>query len=114
MKMNLDFATVQWARRMAQVLEPLRDLEAEHLIRLAPLIEGMVSLSDQGIRLSDQQLTVILQNMVEKTLTKIQADKGGVLVEFRGGGLEYERFLVRSDGRVPNSRYQAKSMKRET
>lgn len=114
MKMNIDFAAVQWARQMAQVLEPLRNLEAENLKRLAPLIAGMVSLLDQGIQLSDQQLTVMLQNMAEKTLIQVQADKGGVLVEFRGGGFEYERFLVRADGRVPNSRYQAKSVKRET
>ncbi len=54
-------------------------------------------------------MTVILQNLYNKTLTQIHADKGGVVVEFTGGGYEYERFLVRTDGRVPNSRYEAKA-----
>ncbi len=66
------------------------------------------------MQLSDQQMTVILQNLYDKTLTQIQADKGGVVVEFTGGGYEYERFLVRTDGRVPNSRYEAKAVKRKT
>ncbi|UCC85527.1 MAG: hypothetical protein JSV81_11725 [Anaerolineales bacterium] len=107
--MSLDFAAVQWARRMTEVLGSLRALKAGDLSRLVPLIEGMASLADQGAELSDQQLTVILQNMFNKTLTQIHADKGGVLVEFRGGGFEYERFLIRADGRVPNSRYEAKT-----
>jgi hypothetical protein len=74
----------------------------------------MVGLAGEGIQLSDQQLTVILQNMFGKGLTQIQADKVGVVVEFTGGGFEYERFLVRADGRVPNSRYEAERVKRET
>jgi len=111
--MNVDFAAVQWSRRMAEALKGLRGLEADDLKRLAPLIEGMVNLTEGGIQLSDQQLMVILQNMVNKHLTQIQVDKGGVVVEFTGGGFEYERFLVRADGRVPNSRYQAKRVERE-
>jgi hypothetical protein len=111
--MTVDFAAVQWSRRMAEALEGLRGLEAEDLRRLGPLIEGMVNLTEGGIQLSDQQLTVILQNMFNKHLTQIQVDKGGVVVEFTGGGFEYERFLVRADGRVPNSRYQAKRVERE-
>jgi hypothetical protein len=111
--MNVDFAAVQWSRRMAEALKGLRGLEADDLKRLAPLIEGMVNLTEGGIQLSDQQLMVILQNMVNKHLTQIQVDKGGVVVEFTGGGFEHERFLVRADGRVPNSRYQAKRVERE-
>jgi hypothetical protein len=72
----------------------------------------MVSLAEEEIQLSDQQSTVILQNMFNKDLTQIRADKGGVVAEFTGGGFEYERFLVRADGRVPNSRYEAESVKR--
>jgi hypothetical protein len=112
--MSVDFAAVQWARRMIEVLRALRDLESGDLGRLIPLINGMANLAEQGVQLSDQQLTVILQNMFNKALTRLQADQGGVWVEFTGGGFEYERFLVRADGRVPNSRYEAKAVKRET
>jgi hypothetical protein len=91
----------------------LLSLMVAELSKLAPLLEGMVSLSGGGTQLSDQQMTVILQNLFNKTLTQIQADKGGIVVEFTGGGYEYERFLVRADGRVPNSRYEAKAVKRE-
>ena len=107
--MAVDFNAVMWARRTAEALEPLRSLEASDLGRLHPLIQAMIDLAERGIRLSDQQFTVILQNMYSKSLTQVQAEKGGILVEFTGGGFEYERFLVRSDGRVPNSRYEAKA-----
>lgn len=112
--MSVDFAAVQWARRMTEALGGLRNLEPGDLSRLGPLINGMVNLAEQEVRLSEQQLTVILQNMFNKTLTRLQADKGGVVVEFTGGGFEHERFLVRADGRVPNSRYEAKAVKRGT
>jgi hypothetical protein len=106
--MSVDFAAVQWALRMTEALGGLRNLEPGDLSRLGPLVSGMVNLAEQEVRLSEQQLTVILQNMFNKTLTSLQADKGGIVVEFTGGGFEYERFLVRADGRVPNSRYEAK------
>jgi hypothetical protein len=106
--MSVDFAAVQWARRMTEALGGLRNLEPGDLSRLGPLVSGMLSLAEQGLSLSDAQLTVILQNTFNKTLTRLQADKGGVVVEFTGGGFEYERFLIRADGRVPNSRYEAK------
>jgi hypothetical protein len=111
--MTVDFAAVQWARRMAEALEPLRALDPRDLRRLAPLLEGMASLAEEEIHLSDAQLTVILQSLLNKNLTQIQADKEGVTVEFTGGGFEYERFLVRADGRVPNNRYEAEAAKRE-
>jgi len=50
-------------------------------------------------------------NLFIKILTGLQADKWGVLVELSGGGFEYERFLVRADGRVSNNRYEAKKNK---
>lgn len=112
-KVTVDFAAVQWARRITEALRDLRNLEAGDLSRLVPLVEGMADLAEQGIWLSDRQLTVILQNMFTKTLTRVQAGKGGVQVEFTGGGFEYERFLVRADGRVPNSRYEARTVKRD-
>jgi len=112
--MSVDFAAVQWARRMAEALGPLGALEPGELSRLAPLLKGMISIADQGVHLSEQQLAVILQNMFNKTLKHVRTDKGGVLVEFTGGGFEYERFLVRADGRVPNSRYEAAPVKRQT
>jgi hypothetical protein len=109
--MTVDFAAVQWARRIAEVLGPLGALEPDELGKLIPLLEGMVRLAEDGMQLSDQQMTLILQNLYNKTLTQIEADKGGVVVEFTGGGYEYERFLVRADGRVPNSRYEAMAVK---
>jgi hypothetical protein len=112
--MSVDFAAVQWARRMAEALEPLRVLEPGELSRLAPLLEGMVNLAEGEIQLSDQQSTVILQNMYSKDLTQMRADKGGIVAEFAGGGFEYERFLIRADGRVPNNRYEAAPAKRDT
>ena len=105
--MAVDFAAVQWSRRMAEALRPLRNLSAEDLGRLVPLIQGMGDLP-QEVTLTDEQMAVILQAMFAKRLTQLQPDKGGVLVEFTGTGFEYERFLVRPDGRVPNSRYEAK------
>ncbi len=105
--MAVDFDAVMWARHAAEALEPLRSLEASDLGRLTPLIRAMADLAERGVRLSDQQFTVLLQNMYSKSLTQVHAEKGGILVEFTGGGFEYERFLVRSDGRVPNSRYEA-------
>ena len=107
--MAVDFNAVMWARHAAKALEPLRSLEASDLGRLIPLVQAISDLAEAGIRLSDQQLAVILQNMYGKNLVQVQADKGGILAEFTGGGFEYERFLVRSDGRVPNSRYEAKT-----
>ena len=38
--MSVDFAAVQWARRMAEALGPLRALEPGELSRLAPLLEA--------------------------------------------------------------------------
>jgi hypothetical protein len=51
---------------------------------------------------------VILQNLYSKDLVRLEPHKGGIYVEFSGGGFEYERFLVRADGKVPNNRYEAK------
>ena len=110
--MAVDFAAVMWARRMSEALDGLRHLGGDDLNRLAPLVKGMAELAGQGTTLSDQQLAVILQHLFAKTLTRIEVDKGGVLVEFSGGGFEYERFLVRTDGRVPNHRYEARSVRR--
>ena len=104
--MSVDFAAVQWARRMAEALQPLLGLQPEDIQRLVPLIQALARLP--AAALSPQQLTVILQGMFSKTLTRLEAEKGGLLVEFTGGGYEYERFLVRTDGRVPNSRYEAR------
>jgi hypothetical protein len=104
--MSVDFAAVHWARRMAEALQPLLGLQPEDIQRLVPLIQALARLP--AAELSPQQLTVILQGMFGKTLTRLEAEKGGLLVEFTGGGYEYERFLVRTDGRVPNSRYEAK------
>jgi hypothetical protein len=112
--MAVDFAAVMWARRMSEALEGLRRLGADDLGRLLPLIQGVAEMAKQGTQLSDAQLTVILQHLSHKTLMRIEADKGGVLVEFSGESFEYERFLVRADGRVPNNRYEARRVMRDT
>jgi hypothetical protein len=111
--MGVDFAAVQWSRRTADALRPLRNLTAEDLRRLVPLIQGISELPEE-VALTDEQLGVILQNMFTKHLVRIQPDRGGILVEFTGGGFEYERFLIRSDGRVPNSRYEVKRREGDT
>jgi hypothetical protein len=68
--MAVDFATVQWSRRMAEALRPLRSLSAEDLRRLVPLIQGMGELP-QDTALTDEQMAVILQTMFAKRLTQL-------------------------------------------
>jgi hypothetical protein len=49
-----------------------------------------------------------MQSLHTRDLVKLEPTKGGVLVEFTGGGFEYERFLLRPDGKVPNHKYESK------
>jgi hypothetical protein len=104
----VDFAAVQWARRISARLETPDKLSAEDQQKIASLLEHLASLRVDGVTPTSAQVTVLLQNLYTKNLTELCAQKGGLSVEFKGGGYEYERFLLREDGRVPNYRYESK------
>jgi hypothetical protein len=104
----IDFVTVQWARKMgALVQQHLAGLSPADLDKLGTLLTHLAGLRRQETELTEQQLQVILQGLHTKELVGLEARKGGVFVEFTGGGFEYERFLVRADGKVPNNRYES-------
>lgn len=108
MTVSIDFAAVQWSRKMTAALQSVGGLPPGDLRQLAGFLDKLADLHEQKIELSEQQLQVILQNLYSKDLVRLEPHKGGVYVEFSGGGFEYERFLVRADGKVPNNRYEAK------
>ena len=103
-----DFASVQWARKMGEPVRHSDALSPDELRKLSSFLLALADLRDNEGTLTDQQLTVILQNLRSKELVRLETHKGGVYVEFTGGGFEYERFLLRADGRMPNSRYESK------
>lgn len=104
----VDFPTVQWARKMSMLAQHFAGLAPADLRKLSNLLDKLAGLREQEGELSEQQWQVILQGLRSKELVKLELEKGGVLVEFSGGGFEYERFLLRADGKVPNSRYETK------
>ncbi len=104
----VDFPTVQWARKMSALAQNFAGLAPADLRKLSNFLDKLADLRQQQGELSEQQLQVIMQGLRSKELVRLEVEKGGVLVEFTGGGFEYERFLVRADGKVPNSRYQTK------
>ena len=104
----VDFPTLQWARKMSALAQNFTGLAPADLRKLGHFLDKLAGLREQEGELSDQQLQVIMQGLRSKELVKLELHKGGVLVEFSGGGFEYERFLVRADGKVPNSRYETK------
>jgi signal transduction protein with GAF and PtsI domain len=108
MTLPLDFAAVQWARKMTALTGPLAGLKADDLRKLGGFLQKLADFTAAGGELSPEQAQVIMQNLHAKTLVRFDPDKGGALVEFTGGGFEYERFLIRADGKMPNSRYEAK------
>lgn len=104
----IDFATVQWSRKMSAAVQPLVNLAVSDIQKLSKFLDKLAGYrADEG-ELSEQQLQVILQNLHTKELVRLETHKGGAFVEFTGGGFEYERFLIRDDGRVPNNRYESK------
>ena len=103
-----DFAGVQYGRKMSALAENFIGISPDDLRKFSAFLTHLADLRENKRELSNAQLTVIMQNLRTKTLVKLEAAKGGVLVEFTGGGFEYERFLLRDDGRMPNSRYEAK------
>ena len=103
-----DFASVQWGRKWLTLTQPLSVLSPDELRKLGQFLNQWANLRESGVELSEAQLAVIMQNLRLKELVKLETQKGGVHVEFTGGGFEYARFLLRDDGRMPNSRYEAK------
>lgn len=104
----VDFATVQWARKMTALVQNSSGLSPDDLHKLSNFLDKLAAFQQKGGDLSEQQLQVIMQTLHTKELVTMAAEKGGIWVEFTGGGLAYERFLVRPDGKVPNSRYETK------
>jgi len=105
---HVDFATVQWARKMTAIGQNLADLPAADLQKFSQFLGRLAEFKQNDGDLSPQQWQVIMQNLHSKELVRLEPDKGGALVEFTGGGFEFERFLIRADGKVPNFRYEAK------
>jgi hypothetical protein len=93
---------------MSALAQNFAGLAPADLRKLSNFLDKLADLRQQEGELSDQQLQVIMQGLRSKDLVKLKLDKGGLLVEFTGDGFEYERFLVRADGKVPNSRYETK------
>ncbi len=108
MTTSVDFATVQWARKMSAMAPLFAGLAPADLRKLSNFFDKLADLRENEGMLSEQQLQVIMQGLYTKTLVSLEPQSGGIYVEFTGGGFEYERFLVRPDGKVPNSRYEAK------
>jgi len=105
----IDFASVQWAKKIQTSLDPLLDQSEEDYHKLAKLFEELAKLKATDLTPTEAQITVLLQNLHTKTLESLEAVRGGnIMVHFSGGGYEYERFLLRDDGRMPNHKYEAK------
>jgi hypothetical protein len=105
-----DFASVQWGRKMSSLAQNFAGLSPDELRKFSHFLTRLADLRENEGELSDQQLVVIMQNLRSKELTRLEVHKGGVYVEFSGGGFEYERFLLRADGRMPNGRYESKKV----
>ena len=103
-----DFASVQYGRKMSTLAQHFAGVSPDDLRKFGTFLQKLADLRENEGALSPQQLNVIMQNLRTKELTSLAVHKGGIMVEFTGGGFEYERFLLRDDGRMPNSRYDAK------
>ena len=106
--LQVDFATVQWSRKMAALVQNFEPLSPTDLGKLSNFLAVLADFRENRGELSAQQLQVIMQGLHTKELVKLEVHKGGVFVEFTGGGFAYEQFLIRADGKVPNNRYESK------
>jgi len=106
--LQVDFATVQWSRKMTTLVQNFDPLLPSDLRKLSNFLAVLADFRAGGGELSEQQLQVIMQGLHTKELAKLEVHKGGVFVEFTGGGFAYERLLIRADGKVPNNRYESK------
>lgn len=104
----VDFATVQWARKMTALVQNLSEMSPGDLHKLSSFLARWAEYRHNEGELSAEQIQVIMQNLHTKELVRLATHKGGAFVEFTGNGFEYERFLIRSDGKIPNNRYEAK------
>ena len=109
----IDFPSVQWARRLQPTLAPFLEKPETDLRKLSQLFNALASLKAADVTPTEAQLTVLLQYLHTKDLNSLEAVKGGLMVQFCGGGYEYECFLLRDDGRMPNHKYQAKKLTSE-
>ncbi|HEX9921244.1 MAG TPA: hypothetical protein VGD99_01155 [Anaerolineae bacterium] len=105
---TVDFKTVQWARKMTTLAQNVAGLAPADLRKLGSFLDKLAGLRENEAELTEPQLQVIMQSLHTRDLVKLEPTKGGVLVEFTGGGFEYERFLLRPDGKVPNHKYESK------
>lgn len=105
-----DFASVQYGRKMTALAKQFDGVSPADLRQFAAFLGQLAALRESEFALSDAQLGVIFQNLRTKELVSLTPHKGGVMVELTGGGFEYERFLIRDDGRMPNNRYEAKKI----
>lgn len=103
----IEFATVQWARKRSHELEALLSLSSNDMQKIAILLEKLAMLKSQDVTPTTAQMTVLLQNLHTKQLDSLEAVKGGIMVQFSGGGYNFERFLLKEDGRIPNHKYQS-------
>ncbi len=103
----INFASVQWAKKITTTLQPLNDLSSDDLKKLGQLLTELAHLRAEGTIPTTAQMTVILQNLHTKNLDLLEAVKGGLMVHFSGGGFVFERFLLREDGRIPNHKYES-------
>jgi hypothetical protein len=98
-----DFASVQWARKMTTLVQNFAGLSPTDLRKFSNFLDKLADFRQNEGELSEQQLQVMMQALRTKELVKLETHKGGAYVEFTGGGFEYERFLIRPDGKVPNN-----------
>ena len=103
-----DFASVQYGRKMVALAQQFAGVSPDDLRKFSGFLDKLADLRQAEVELSEAQLSVIMQNLRSKELVRLEAAKGGITVEFTGGGFEYERFLLRDDGRMPNNRYESK------
>jgi hypothetical protein len=106
--MNVDFPTVQWARKMSNLVKNFDTLSPDDLHKLNNFLERLADFRANDGVLTEQQVQVIMQSLRSKELVKLEVNQGGIFVEFSGDGFVYERFLIRADGKMPNNRYEAK------
>lgn len=104
----LDYESVRWGRKAQNELGPLLERPATDLHKLATLLQELAALKAEDVTPTEAQMTVLLQYLHVRNLDSLKASKGGLMVELSGGGYEYERFLLREDGRMPNHKYESR------
>ena len=64
----VDFATVQWARKMTALVQNFADLSPSDLRKLSNFLDKLADFRQNEGELSEQQLQVIMQALRTKTL----------------------------------------------